>query len=216
MLKFSPTKHPGSGFVYVICDICGRKVRQNFTTIVRDKFNLQNNMVVCHDDIDKANAQARPFRVKERLISHPEQLRSEPGNTFISIENDNRLPSAPRNLSAAPSTLGTSVTLFWEGPLDPGTSSIIGYVIKKAEPQYAYQFVVNSNTGTNAVFYDDTSGDIATGATYTVAAINSFGTGPDSPLAFYPSVQADSSVNYLVASDTNYTITTGSGVALVL
>lgn len=104
--KFPDGYHPGAGYVYVICDVCGRKVRRKDTQKVNDRWNLQNGLVVCKWDIDKVNEQNKPIKVKEKLITNPKDLRSEPTDRFESPDVDDRAPSAPQKLEAKASILG--------------------------------------------------------------------------------------------------------------
>lgn len=186
-MKFSVTSHPGSGYVYVICDVCGRKVRRQDTVKITDRWNLQNGMVVCKEDVDKVNEQNKPLRISEKLITNPETLRSEPSDRYATPTTDDRAPGAPQNLEARASTLGDDIELFWRGPEDVGTSQITGYKIERAVMPFTSFTVVDSNTGSENTYYKDTSADTAEIYFYRVSAINGAGVGTASPGAFYPS-----------------------------
>jgi hypothetical protein len=182
-MKFPTGHHPGSGYVYVICDICGQKVRRNDTVVVHDKWNTQNGMVVCNRDVDLVNPQTIPYKRKERLIDSTRGIRSQPSNTFADVPNDNRVPSAPRNLAATGDFSGSYVMLSWEGPLDPGTSSIVGYVVERIDGSgNATTFTISGN----ATFYVDTSASSSSQFQYRIAAVNTAGQGAYSANAFFP------------------------------
>jgi hypothetical protein len=193
----SKVKHPGSDYVYVICDVCGRKVRRKYTQLVRDKWNFQNRLVVCRWDLDKINPQVIPYKHKERLVTSPETLRSEPSDRYITPDTDNRVPGVPQKLEARASTLGSTVELFWRGPVDVGTSQITGYLIERQEPQGAVWTVLISDSGSGNTYYNDTSASVSAEYTYRVAAINGAGTGSYSNEADYPRKIAEDNYIYL-------------------
>ncbi len=87
------------------------------------------------------------------------------------------LPSAPRQLSAAP--YGSAVAkLFWKAPASPGSSAIKAYVV--------VPFVGSKRQTTKAIASSATTQTISglqNGYAYTfeIAAVNNAGTGPYSP-----------------------------------
>jgi len=214
MLRFPTGKHPGSGYVYVLCDICGAKVRRNDTIVVRDKYNSQNNMVVCKRDVDKTNPQAIPYKRKEKLIDTTRGIRSQPSNTFADITNDNRVPSAPRNLAATGDFSGSYVMLTWEGPLDPGTSSIVGYVVERLDSAgNATAFTISGSSP----FYVDTSSSTSDVYKYRIAAVSTAGQGAYSNDAYFPNqalygtgfpggvyIQLSQEARFILTSDGQY------------
>ncbi len=214
--KFPDGYHPGAGYVYVICDVCGRKVRRKDTQKVNDRWNLQNGLVVCKWDIDKVNEQNKPIKVKEKLITNPKDLRSEPTDRFESPDVDDRAPSAPQKLEAKASILGDDVELFWRGPEDVGTSRITGYQIDRSAPQFGTYETLTSNTGTNSTYYLDTSADPSQTYTYIVYAINGAGTSLASNEAPYPTQIVSSATNYLEISQTPSVLETSQGDAIIL
>jgi hypothetical protein len=215
-LRFPPNKHPGPDGVYVICDVCGRKVRRKDTQLIRDKWNFQNGLVVCKWDVDNVNLQVLPYKHKEELVTSPETLRSEPSDTFATPETDDRTPSAPRLGKACPDTItGTSIQLNWVGPIDAGTSRITGYVIERATPQLSNYAAVTSDTGSNSTFYTDTTADVDTEYTYRIAAINGAGTGTYSEDIFYPTIRVPTDINYLSLSQNDNVLATSDGVPIV-
>lgn len=215
-LRFAVNKHPGGGYVYVICDICGRKVRRKDTQLISDKYNFQNGLVVCNYDIDRINEQSLPVKIKERIVDDPKSLRPEQADRFVENENDDRVPSAPQQLEAKASTVGATVDLFWQGPQDNGSSMITGYVIERASPQYSVYEVINPNTMTDTTYYNDTSADITQEYTYRIAAINGAGTGPYSEEAPFPAPNVSPGVNYLTVSQDDSVLETGSGDFIVI
>lgn len=210
MIKYPIGYHPGSGSVYVICDICGRKVHRKDTVLVRDRYNFQNNMVVCFRDVDKVNQQSLPIRIRERLVSDPKTLRPPSPDVSVAVENDDRAPSAPLNLQARASALGTDVELVWTGPADTGSSPILGYVIARARPQFAHHFVIDSDSGSPATYYKDLTADYTLEYSYKIAAFNSFGTGPYSEIACYPTQRDNNDYGYILA-ETYVTILAENG-----
>ena len=207
------------GMVYVLCDICGQKVRQRDTELISDKYSSLNGFLVCKRHNVKENPQyGRPLKYgKEKLVENPKFIRSEPTDTYITNANSDRAPSAPRYLTATVHPLNDTVYLQWQGPLDSGSSPITGYVITRAEPQESAQFIINSNTNSQAIAYEDTDTDapITGEYTYTVRAINEVGTSPDSNLAYFPADNSLESLGltqaYLVTSTDLYTLKTGAG-----
>ena len=210
------TKYPGNGYVYVICDVCGGKFHQKDTVLIKDSWNLQNNLVVCRKDVDKANAQLRPSTTYEKPVPYPEKLRPPQKDQYVSNSIAAQLPSAPQQLTATINPLNGYIDLNWLGPEDSGSGYIIGYQITRAEPQYAYQFTLNSNTNTSLTFYEDITSDITHFYTYQVAAINGYGVGAVSNLALFPSQNVSSTINYLTVSQTNFVLTTSSGIPIRL
>lgn len=213
-LKYN--SHPGSGYMKVVCDVCGGEFLRKDVALVKDKYNFQNGLVVCFADLDSINEQVLPNRHTEAPVPSPELIRPVHDLEYATNDNDDRVPSAPRNGIAYPSTIDSTIFISWDGPFDTGSSDITGYLITRADPQASYQATIEANTGSSATFYEDTTGLVATDYTYTVAAINSYGTGAASPLIYYPTVLVDTSVNYLVLSQDSSVLTTGDGTYIIL
>ena len=209
--------YPGTSKRPLICDVCGFKMRLEDVTQVSDRYNPQNKLMVCKKDLDKLNPQFIPHKIpKDTFLSTP-IVRPEPERlTYASNPLSDRLPGTPRDLIVVLEPLSNKLLLNWQGPIDVGSSPILGYVVTRASPQLSTQFVIESNTGTSASTYLDTSADINGEYTYQVAAFSVVGTGPYSNLAFWPIQTVPSDINYLITSDTLYVITTGDGVALIL
>lgn len=202
MLRFAPGKHPGDGYIYVICDICGRKVRQKDTVLVNDRYNLQNKLIVCKMDLDKRNEQIRLASVRENPTPNPAYLRPEQPFRYVP-DSGTRLPSAPRDLYAQASVITNRVYLIWSGPDNLGDGRLIGFQINRAEPQFSYPFVIVENTNSPAMYYDDITSNLNSNYTYQVAAITTSGMGPYSAPAYYPRLTGDLSTNLLLVSQTN-------------
>ena len=198
----SGIRHPGSGYVYVICDVCGRKIRRKDAILIKDKYNTQNNLLVCKQDADKTNPQSIPYTVKERPIADPKSIRVEQPDTYTE-EQATRVPGAPKNLKAKTGHFSNQVELTWEGPDDGGSSRITGYQITRSSPQYMPQVVILSSTNGDVTAYTDTTADIDTLYTYQISAINSAGVGEPSNIAPYPKQVEESDVNYLIPSFSN-------------
>ena len=191
--------YPGDGYYYIICDVCGKKIRRKDAVYIRDKFNLQNRLLVCKSDADHHNPQLRPFKARE--YKAPKLTRSEPTDYYVS-QTVGIAPTAPQQLSVTLDPINNYIDLFWLGPLDPG-SQITGYIIYQSVPQLGPPTVINANTNSIATFYQDTQSPISGSYTYWVAAINNFGISSMSAPAFFPSLQVDLSIDYLAYSTTS-------------
>lgn len=215
-LKYPIGTHPGREYVKVICDVCGGLFHQKDTVRVTNKFNYQNGLVVCFKDLDEINEQILPNNHIDSIISSPGILRPERPDQFVVNETDNRLPSAPRQPYTRVNPIDNLIDLYWMGPNDAGSSSIIGYKILRAEPQLAFYDTVDDNTSDPATYYTDTTANVSSEYSYKVAAVNSFGTGPYSEEFFWPTNRVPyGDIEYLV-TDLNQTITTDSGIAIRL
>lgn len=212
MSKLSKTSYPGPGYVYVICDICGKKVRQKDTRLVQDKYNLQNNLIVCNADYDKPNPQLRPIFIKERIVPDPQYLRSEATDQYVTNAHSSRAPSAPRNLRASLSPIDDTVVLYWEGPSDLGTDPV-SYTITRANPQLTFQYTID--TDIEPTFYEDTSADITIQYSYVVYAVNSFGVAA-SNIAYYPSQLVIDGLTAYLTTGADEVLRTGSDVYITI
>lgn len=193
-----------------------KKKKISQTVRITDKYNSLNGLVVCRSHNEKNNPQAIPFKLpKENITPNPKMIRSEPTDKYVVNENSDRAPSAPRNLTVKPHPLNSTIYLQWQGPIDAGSDDITGYVITRADPQGAIQIVIVSNTGSDKLSYEDTEGLLSGSYTYTVKAINAFGTGAESDLGYYPVKETPdglgTSVFYLVESQTDLVLQTGDG-----
>lgn len=198
-LKF--IKHPGRGHVKVICDVCGGEFYQKDTVRVTNKYNTQQGLVVCFKDLDEINEQVLPNNHTDKPISSPEVLRPERPPTLETNLNDDRLPGPPRVPFTQANPITDTIDLLWQGPEDPGSSVIVGYLIERASPQLSTYRVVTPDTNSAATYFNDTSADTSIEYSYRVAAINGFGTGPFSEDFYWPKLNAPwVDINYLVKS----------------
>lgn len=215
-VRFPPGSHPGPQGVYVICDVCGRKVRRSETQLIRDKWNFQNGLVVCKDDVDNVNLQVLPYKHKEKIVTAPKTLRSEPTDSYRTPDTDDRTPSAPQKLEARGATLGDDIELFWRGPLNPGTSQITGYLIERQSPQGGIWSVVSSNTQSGNTYYLDTAATTSGNYVYRIAAINGAGTGAYSNEFYFPGVDRPTDYTYIGLNGGTSILATGQGDDILL
>ena len=212
-IKFS--RHPGSGFIKVICDVCGGLFYRKDTVKITDKWNFQNGLVVCLKDADKINEQVLPNNIIDKPVPSPELIRKEHADEFVSNVNDDTLPTAPTNLYASPASIEPVVALSWQGPSSPGSSGIIGYKVRRilssGEP-----IVSLILTGDEAPYYEDVSSSVSAAYSYEIAAINSFGTGPYSAIFYYPTLSQQGAIDYILVSQDASSLTTGSDLLFIL
>lgn len=170
-------RHPGGGYHYVICALCGSKKRAKDCILVNEKYNRLNNLLVCKEDYTPVHPQDIPKVVKERQISNPKLIRDEQADTFSTVTGG-RTASAPRELSV----IGASdsfVELEWLGPLDPGSSSASGYKIERESP-VGGGFSTLVTTSSPAQYYKDTTVSSGTQYNYRVSIVNDAGIGATS------------------------------------
>ena len=203
-------RYPGEGYYYIICDVCGRKIRRKDAIYIRNRYNLQNRLLVCPKDADKENPQARPFKARE--YKAPKLVRTEPSDDYLT--NTFYAPSAPVQLKASGSPISDNIVLSWLGPDDTGSSPITGYIIYRAIPQLGENLVLNANTGSNATFYEDLTTPVGTFCTYQIAAINAAGISPLSAVAYYPYENVSTNVIYITTNQ-GPTIVTNQGPSWV-
>ncbi len=207
--------------IWTVCDVCAKQIRVEEATLVKDRYNLQNGFLVCQKCLDPTQTLLRPVKAMERPPAQLGKLRKPPSGVYSDNPNSSRVPSAPQRPIAYASTIGETVELRWEGPLDAGSDRIIGYCITRASPQAAYQVIINANTGISEPYYTDVEGLVDEEYTYTVAAINGFGVGAESEIAYYPANRVDPLIlsgaySYLIDGETNFTITTGDGDYIIV
>ena len=204
-LKYPWGSSPGAEGMYLICDSCGRKVHQRDTTLVTDRFSLQNGLVLCTRHLDDREYGMRPVDTNEIITGTPMYVRSESSDIFITNPHDDTVPTAPRNIRPVASTIGNYVDIYWEGPDSTGSSAIESYIIQRSSPQLASYTTVVAETSP-ATYYRDTTADVATEYSYIIAATNGFGTGAYSEPGYYPTINADSSVVYIIDENNAYII----------
>jgi hypothetical protein len=214
-LKFPSNRHPGSEYIQVECDVCHGWFYRYQVVRVTNKYSTQHGMVVCQRDFDEINEQSLPNRIREGKVPSPELLRPKRDPIFATNPNDDRLPSAPRLGQTRVNPLDDYIDLYWQGPEDPGSSAIIGYIIARANPQLANYIIVETMT-TNPTYYTDTSADVNMEYSYKVAAYNGFGTGPYSEEFFWPVKRVPFDIVYLGINNGTDVLGTSSGDSVIL
>ena len=187
-----PHRHgyPGNGYYYVLCDVCGRKIRAKDAVLITDKYNLLNNMLVCKADADETNPQQYVKAVRERQIDNPRYIRSEGTDRSVfasepdEIENADssdptgRTASAPKYLVIIGAS-SSQIELQWLGPDDAGSSAPTGYKIERESPT-GDGFSTLVTTSTPAQYYKDTTVSTSTQYNYRVSVVNIAGAGDTS------------------------------------
>lgn len=171
-------------------------------------------MIVCLKDVDKVNPQIYPIYLRDDLLANKIFVRPEQTPRYIANPESDILPTAPQNLRLEGAPLSNYIYLYWDGPADYGSSPILGYNIYRATPQLAvYEFIQLDSTGSA---YIDVSSDVTVEYTYYVTAVSMVGESPASNVAFWPTQTVPDTINYLVTSNTESVITTGSGDYIIL
>lgn len=182
--NLSKTKYPGNGYYYVICDICGRKVRAKDTRRATDA--LHKGLIVCKADYDKDNPQTYLRSFKERPM--PSYNRGEQDDKFHFISDPSeidtgdlsdptgRTPGAARQLTAVGAS-ASHVDLHWFGPYDTGSRAISGYKIERESPVGGGFSTLVSDTAVVQTVYTDTSVAASTQYNYRVTPLNIEGAG---------------------------------------
>lgn len=165
--------YPGNGYYYILCDVCGWKVRAKDAVLIKDKYNLLNNCLVCLKCDEKANPQTyiRPFY--DRQIDNPEFIRGEAADEYQTDPTSTDVPGQAQQLRI----LTPDVSLEWLGPLNGSEGgNIIGYIIQRKTDAGSFATIVANTDGPATYWVDDT---VVTGHTYTykVAALNTNGAG---------------------------------------
>ena len=180
--------YPGNGYYYVLCDVCGKKLRAKDAVLITDKYNYLHNMLVCKDDADETNPADQIRAVRERQIDNPKNIRTESADTFVFISSVDEIEggdtSDPTGRNAGvPQHLviiGASasfIELQWQGPDDSGSSAICSYKIERESPVGNGFSTIVADTDSVARYYKDTTVSASTQYNYRVSAINKNGTG---------------------------------------
>jgi len=103
-------------------------------------------------------------------------------NDDIGIATTWGAPDPPTGLSAV-ATSPTTVNLSWATPTNNGGTSIIGYKVQRQNACTGSFNVISSNTGNASTIYTDSGLTANTCYNYTVASINTVGTGSTSSTA---------------------------------
>ncbi len=180
-------RYPGNGAFYVLCDVCGFKIRARDAIRITDKYNTLNGMVVCKKDADEANPQQRVRSRKEKQIRDVKHIRSEGIDTYQFVSDPSaidsnessaigsRLPTAPQNLTVYTATAALT-ELVWLPPLEPGSGPIVGYKIERESP-VGGGFSTLVITTVASGYYKDTTTIASTQYNYRVSAYSDVGLG---------------------------------------
>lgn len=207
-MKYSVTRGTPRDMRYAFCDVCKFKYHIKDLTKVVDKYSRQYGLLVCKKDLDKTNPQLRPLKITEKIVENVEIMRPRMPIIFSVNPNDDRLPGKPTDGQANGGPFGTGASLNWMAPLDQGSSVIIGYIISRSAPTG----ITYITTTTGITSYFDEDAVVTSFYTYSVAAYNSFGTGPYSDEFYWP---ASDGLAYWITAPDGYTITTGGGDPIV-
>ena len=80
-------KHKASyGMHYIICDICGRKLRRKDAHISGKSVLSSQNYLVCKDDLDVLNQQDLVRGKSDRIALPASEVRSERVDTFLQTD----------------------------------------------------------------------------------------------------------------------------------
>lgn len=202
----------GPGYAYILCDVCGRKIRQKDAILITDRYNTQSNLLVCKEDADKTNPQNIPFSISELNITSPKLVRSEPPDTNVINENSDRAPSPPTFLVATMHPINSHVMLTWQGSDNPGSDPVEHYIITRASPQDSIYITID--TVADVTMYEDTTADITLFYSYIIYAVNVFGTSDASNTAYFPKMSANTSDGYkylVISQSPNSLLQTGNG-----
>lgn len=178
-------RRAGPGYVYVICDVCGRKIHQKDAILITNKYNTQHNLLVCKNDADKINPQSIPHTIRENNLQNPKLMRGEPADINVVNEDSDKAPGAPKLVMATLHPINNTIYVTWQGPDNPGSDPILYYKIYISDPQdidiYTIQRTVGGETS-----LEDTTTSVTDYVSYRVSAVNIFGEGPLSEIAYFP------------------------------
>lgn len=179
--------YPGEGYYYIICDVCGKKMRARDGILIKDRYNFFNGLVVCREDADETNPQTYIKAIREKQIDNPKMIRSEQPDRFAFISDADeietgdltdptgRTASAPKHLTIIGAS-SSFVELQWLGPEDPGSGTTKYYRIERESPTGGGFSVLVDMVGSVALYYKDASVVAATQYNYRVRMINGTGT----------------------------------------
>lgn len=181
--------YPGTGYHYVLCDVCGIKLRAKDAVLVKDKYNYQNNLLVCPEDRDKTNPQSYLKARQEKQLENVKFVRGETEDRFVFIDSPSEIEGgdtsnptgrAPQDVPVnvkATADSSTSVELNWRYTGDPGSDPISGYKIERESPEGGGFSTIVADTGFPSLRYVDTGLSANTEYNYRLSAINRVGTG---------------------------------------
>lgn len=167
------------------CQVCGFKRKLNEVFLVSDKYNKYHGKLICRDHYNKTNPQIIQSKIKEKLIANKNKI-NPVSYTPYTNPNDDRLPGKPTNGRTATDPNDGHIILYWDAPGDNGSSAIKGYRIRYSNPQRIHYAVLTEDSLTGVPYFKDTVNINTDSVSYTVAAINGFGIGPESDEFYYP------------------------------
>lgn len=191
-------KYPfGNGAAYVLCAICGRKVRMRDTIKVRDKYNTLYGLILCKRDIELSNPANRPQpHPRDKTLRQPLLARPEPTDQFgFAATVDEALAgggSSPTTPTIGPGQVQdlvitgattTSVSIAWGPATTSGSSGITGYLIERLDPFECTWHTIESSSDLSRTYTDTDTIYKNTEYTYRVSAITDVGTGTASGTA---------------------------------
>jgi len=192
--------YPGGNKQYIECFICGAKVRAEEARIINDPYSDRVGMIVCQRDFDRTNQQQSIKAIREYTTRDRVKIRTEPAEVSIVVADDDRVPSAPRDVFVVGAD-ENGVELRWQGPEDTGSSCITGYRISRSDPCGSAITVINSNTNSPVMRYIDSTAVLTTEYGYLVQAINGAGVGSRSEEICYPPSAVVGSFRYYITEN---------------
>lgn len=184
-MKYSLTRPTPRNMRYAQCQLCGFRQHIKDLKKVMDKHNRHYGMLICRSHKDNTNPQDIPYKKKEKLVGYIDKI-NPVSYTYVTNENDDRLPGKPTNGFTVSDPLSGEITLRWDAPTDNGSSPINGYAIKYSNPQRIHYEVLITNTNSSVPYYKDIDSDPDDFISYRVAAINGFGQGEYSDEFYWP------------------------------
>ena len=165
--------YPGNGYYYILCDVCGAKIRAKDAILIDDKYNTLNQLLVCKKDVEQTNPQTyiKPFY--DRQIDNPKYIRGEGPDQFQTDPTSTDVPGQAQMLVI----LTPDIAIQWMGPAQGSEGgNIVGYIIQRKVDAGSYSTLI-ANTNGPATYYVDPTATTGHLYTYKVAALNTNGAG---------------------------------------
>lgn len=183
-------EYPGDGAYYVLCDICGRKLRRRDAL---KTYGTRGKLIVCKQDYEDPHPQDRP--ALPRSPGKIMDFRSEGSDKYHFIDTVGEIetgslslpngvvPGAPTDLVAQPTT-SRSITLTWQmDKTNIGSGVPTGYKIERETPVGGGFSTIVSNTGFPSLYYLDETVSASTQYNYRVSTVTDYGTSSASTAA---------------------------------
>ncbi len=176
----------GDGAYYIICDVCGRKIRRR--EAVMGTALTQKGLLLCQRDYDEDNQQSYVRGIRDRYNVRGYDFRGESTDVFEYIDSPDEIetgnvsnpagrnPDAPTDLKAFPES-ASQIDLQWRITGSPGSTPICGYKIERESPVSGGFSVLVANTGYPSTYHQDKTVASGTQYNYRISAINANGTG---------------------------------------